>query len=154
MISYRYFLLFNSISADIIINSTNYFDKAYYEIDSDEALREVFLMAIGVDKMQNIKNRKELEDIQKQISTLQRKISKEKRSRENIELSLHSLFNECKDNNLIDVELEYKSDEVIDVISKIVEEYVVLADNEKTFNKIDNLNKEKRKINRQISSVE
>jgi ferredoxin len=56
--------------------------------------------------MQNIKNRKELEDIQKQISTLQRKISKEKRSRENIELSLHSLFNECKDNNLIDVELE------------------------------------------------
>ena len=154
LISYRYFLLFNSISADIIINSTNYFDKAYYEIDSDEALREIFLMAIGVDKMQNIKNRKELEEIQKQISTLQRKINKEKRSRENIELSLHSLFNECKDNNLIDAELEYKSDEVIDVISKIVEEYVVLADNEKTFNKIDNLNKERRKINRQISSIE
>lgn len=64
------------------------------------------------------------------------------------------MLNECKDNNLVDAELEYKSDDVIDVISKIVEEYVVLADNEKTFNKIDNLNKEKRKINRQISSIE
>jgi hypothetical protein len=153
-ISYRYFLLFNSISADIIINSTNYFDKVYYEIDSDEALKEIFLMAIGVDKMQNIKNRKELGEIYKQIDSVNRKIRKEKRTKESIELSLHSLFNECKDNNLIDADFEYNFNEVIDVISKIVNDYVVLADNEKTFSKLDNLNKEKRKINRQIYSIE
>jgi hypothetical protein len=153
-ISYRYFLLLNSISADIIINSTNYFDKAYYEIDSDEALKEIFLMAIGVDKMQNIKNRKKLEELNLQIATVTRKINKERRAKENIELSLRSLFTECKENNLLDVDFEFKSEEAIDVVSKIISEYVALADNEKTFNKLDNLNKDKRKINRQINSIE
>lgn len=152
--SYRQFLLFTSISADIIITTNNYFDKNFYEIDSDETLEQVFLMAIGVDRMENLKNKKKLDDLNKEISSVTRKIRLERRKKEDIDLSLFSLVRECKENNLLSPDFEATASETISILYGIIEEYTILADNEKTFSAIDALNKQKREVSRKINSIE
>lgn len=152
--SYKQFLLFTSISADIIITTNNYFDKSFYEIDNDETLEQILLMAIGVDRMENMKNRKKLDSLNKEISSITRRIKAERRKKEDIDLSLFSLVRECKENNLLSPDFETTPIEAPGILNRIVEEYTVLADNEKTFSAIDALNRQKREISRKINSIE
>ena len=152
--SYRQFLLFTSISADIIITTNNYFDRSFYEIDTDETLEQILLMSIGVDRMENMKNKKKLDDLNKEIATVTRRINSERKKKENIDLSLFALVRECKENNLLSPDFETTPIETTNILSGIVEEYTVLADNEKTFSAIDGLNKQKREVSRKINSIE
>ena len=68
-ISLRYFLLFNTISQDIIANSTVYFDK---QGDSRyrEALPRTFDLAVGVDTVSNILRREKRLELEKKLKRL------------------------------------------------------------------------------------
>ncbi|MFW1849181.1 DUF3732 domain-containing protein [Acinetobacter guillouiae] len=68
-ISFRYFMLFNTISEDIITNTNQFFDKQNQE-RYREALPRIFDLALQIDNVENILKR-ELKD------SLQKKISKE-----------------------------------------------------------------------------
>ena len=111
-------------------------------------------MAIGVDRMENMKNRKKLDSLNKEISSITRRIKAERRKKEDIDLSLFSLVRECKENNLLSPDFETTPIEAPGILNRIVEEYTVLADNEKTFSAIDALNRQKREISRKINSIE
>ena len=83
-ISLRYFLLFNTISQDIITNSDVYFDKQNKD-RYREALHRIFDLSVGIDTLDNILMREKKEEIEKGI---RRELKKEKR-REKSEDSFH-----------------------------------------------------------------
>ena len=71
-VSFRYFLMFNTISEDIIINTQTYFDHQ----DEDryrEALPRIFDLALGIDDLENIIAREQKESLQRQISKLEKR---------------------------------------------------------------------------------
>ncbi|MCG3267360.1 DUF3732 domain-containing protein [Yoonia sp. I 8.24] len=70
-ISLRYFLLFNTISGDIIEHTTNFFDKQN-ESRYREALPRTFDLAVGIDTVSNILKREKRTDLEKQLKKLER----------------------------------------------------------------------------------
>lgn len=81
-ISYRYFLLFNTLSGDVIDHSKNYFDK----MDLDryrEALPRIFDLALGITTIQNI-------IIQDKIIACEREISKIEKNKSSIEKEIEN----------------------------------------------------------------
>jgi hypothetical protein len=74
-ISLRYFLMFNTISEDIIENSSVFFDKQ----NSDryrEALPRIFDLAVGIDDMRNILARERKVELERELRRIERKNSK------------------------------------------------------------------------------
>lgn len=72
-ISLRYFLMFNTISQDIITESRDiYFDK---QNDSrySEALPRIFDIATGIESIENILLKEKKEKLQKEITAIERK---------------------------------------------------------------------------------
>lgn len=73
--SFRYFMLMNTISENTITNSEVYFDnqqKDRYRI----ALPQVLDLSLGIDNLENISARERKKDIQQQISNLEKKKDK------------------------------------------------------------------------------
>lgn len=71
-VSFRYFLLFSTISEDIITSRNVYFDKQNEE-RYKEALPRIFDIAMGIDTLANIAAREKKEALRKQIAKLERK---------------------------------------------------------------------------------
>lgn len=71
-VSFRYFLMFNTISENIIINTQTYFDHQ----DEDryrEALPRIFDLALGIDDLENIIAREQKEGLERQIAKLRKR---------------------------------------------------------------------------------
>ncbi|WLG14272.1 DUF3732 domain-containing protein [Psychrobacter cibarius] len=112
-ISLRYFLMFNTISQDIINDSRNiYFDKqnnSRYR----EALPRIFDIATGIDSIENILLKEKKEDLEKEITTLERRNSKYKQRQD-------QSFDEVKDILLEAREMAIiSSDEDVEAISEL-----------------------------------
>lgn len=73
-VSFRFFLLFNTISEDIITNTKVFFDKQSEE-RYREALPRIFDLALGIDDIENITLRERKEQLRKELSRLGRKSS-------------------------------------------------------------------------------
>jgi DNA repair exonuclease SbcCD ATPase subunit len=73
-ISFRYFLLFITQSSNIILNPNVFFDYDLYDSEKyKEALDRIFDLSIGVDTVRNILIKDKLNQIEKEISKLERK---------------------------------------------------------------------------------
>lgn len=82
-ISLRYFLMFNTISQDIITESRDiYFDKQNNSRYS-EALPRIFDIATGIESIENILLKEKKEKLQKEITAIERKISSYKQRQDN-----------------------------------------------------------------------
>ena len=80
-LSYRYFLLFNAITEDIIATSKTYFDTTFFgKEEYDRALSHLFDLVIGVNDMENIKSNEETDRIEKEISRIQNQAIKKNKS--------------------------------------------------------------------------
>jgi hypothetical protein len=74
-ISLRYFLLFNTISQNIITHSKDFFDKQ--EDDRyREALPRTFDLAVGIDTAENILKREKREEIERELRKIEREQAK------------------------------------------------------------------------------
>lgn len=71
-LSFRYFLLFSSLSQDIITNSNVFFDKQSQE-RYREALPRVFDLAMGIDDIPNILAREHLDLLEANLSKLEKR---------------------------------------------------------------------------------
>ncbi|SFI36759.1 DUF3732 domain-containing protein [Nitrosomonas sp. Nm34] len=74
-ISLRYFLLFNTISQDIITHSEEFFDKQKDE-KYREALPRTFDLAVGIDNVENILKREKRDEIERELRKLEREDKK------------------------------------------------------------------------------
>lgn len=71
-VSFRYFLLFNTISEDIITNTSAYFDHQQddrYRV----ALPRVLDLGLGIDNLENIEQRERRDDLRRMIEKLEKK---------------------------------------------------------------------------------
>ncbi len=77
-ISYRYFLVFNTLSGDVVDHSKNYFDKmeiARYR----EALPRIFDLALGITTIENLMIKDRIENVERELQKLDKeKLSSEK----------------------------------------------------------------------------
>jgi hypothetical protein len=80
-ISLRYFLMFNTISQDIITHSEQFFDKQD-QPRSREALPRIFDIAVGIDTVENILKRDKRAQLEKRLARLQKQSVKTDENRE------------------------------------------------------------------------
>ncbi len=80
-ISLRYFLLFNTISQDIITHSEQFFDKQD-QPRYQEALPRIFDIAVGIDTVENILKRDKRTQLERRLARLQKQSAKSDESRE------------------------------------------------------------------------
>jgi hypothetical protein len=81
-ISLRYFLVFNTISQDIITHSEEFFDKQKDD-RYREALPRIFDLSVGIDTVENIIKREKRDEIERKIIKIERegeRISKKQNS--------------------------------------------------------------------------
>lgn len=99
-ISFRYFMLFNTLSGDVIDHSKNYFDKmdlSRYR----EALPRIFDLALGITTIENLM-------IQDKITTVERDIQKLE-----------------KDKNLLEKEIENRTKSLWIIMKKAMEAKII-----------------------------
>ena len=73
-LSFRYFFLFNTVSQDIITNSSVFFDRQS-EDRYREALPRIFDLALGIDDLANIAARERKDELSKELARIHRKAS-------------------------------------------------------------------------------
>ncbi len=99
-ISLRYFLLFNTISQDIITHSEEFFDKQKDD-RYREALPRTFDLAVGIDTAENIIKREKREDIEQEIRKLEREEEQLSRKQEAFYSQLAKMIKTAKEFSLI-----------------------------------------------------
>ncbi|MFS8050675.1 DUF3732 domain-containing protein [Rhizobium sp. BR 314] len=86
-VSLRYFLLFNTISQDIITHSDQFFDKqnqARYQ----EALPRIFDIAVGIDTVENILKREKRAELERNLARQQKLAARTEEKREQFNAQL------------------------------------------------------------------
>lgn len=154
-ISYRYFLLFNSLTETIIGAPETYFDTTFYgKSEYDEALSHIFDLVIGVNDMEKIKAIEDLEKVKKRISNIETQIRTNERNLEKHKSNISQLVDKCKEFEFIEYANSFKDvEEENSAIQQVINTTIKRAENEKLFLEIDNLNKQKREIQTQINAI-
>ena len=112
-VSLRYFLMFNTISQDIITESRDiYFDK---QNDSrySEALPRIFDIATGIESIENILLKEKKEKLEKEITGLKRKISSYQHRQDHSSEEIREILLQAREMALI------SSDEDTEAISEL-----------------------------------
>jgi hypothetical protein len=100
-ISLRYFLMFTTISQDIIANSSVYFDKQD-ESRYQEALPRIFDLAVGIDSVENILAREKKLNIESEIRRLERKQDRIDLKKDDFQKELVDVVKRAKELGLIE----------------------------------------------------
>ncbi len=154
-ISYRHFLLFNSLTQTIIDAPETYFDTTFYgKEEYDKALSHIFDLIIGVNDMENIKAIERLQEIENGLRTIQNQEKGNQNKIKNFETEIFSLIEKCKTYNF----LEYSDfvdnvDEAILTIKDIIANTKKVAENSKLFSEINGLYKSKNELQAQVNAI-
>lgn len=107
-VSLRYFLLFNTISQDIITHTKEFFDK-----QSDkryrEALPRTFDLAVGIDTVSNILKREKKVELERQLKRINDQAEKKEKKRELFTEEISEISVRAKEFGLVDEDLSAQS---------------------------------------------
>ena len=153
--SYRYFLLFNALTAKLIGDDTNYFDTAFFgSKEYEKALPDIFDLAIGVSDMEKIKALDKLKKINTDIAAIEKQDKKNQTNIKKINKDIFDLIGKCKQNSLIKYESIIEDvDEAITIIQSIIENKIRTPDNTKLFSEIDDLSQKRKSLQLQITDI-
>ena len=116
-LSFRYFLLFNTLSKDIIDNGKTFFDKLHIDRYKD-VWPQIFDLAFGVINLEIAKKQKEMSELRQDIYNLElsrKRVEKQVSSRT---VQIELLVKKAKESGLIDEALP--RDEAFDAIERLV----------------------------------
>ncbi|MEM9630240.1 MAG: DUF3732 domain-containing protein [Pseudomonadota bacterium] len=99
-VSLRYFLLFNTISQDIITHSDQFFDKQN-EARYQEALPRIFDIAVGIDTVENILKREKRAELERNLARLQKLSAKTQEKRDQFNGQLAETIAQAKGYGLV-----------------------------------------------------
>jgi hypothetical protein len=153
-ISYRHFLLFNSLTQTIIDAPETYFDTTFYgKEEYDKALSHIFDLVIGVNDMENIKAIERLQEIELELKKIQNQERANQNKSRNFEKSVFSIIDKCKKYNFIDYSETFDNvDDAFSIIQNTIASIKEVAKNSSLFSEIDGLYKRKNEIQSQINS--
>ncbi|TDD98504.1 DUF3732 domain-containing protein [Flavobacterium cellulosilyticum] len=154
-ISFRHFLLFNSITEDIIGTSKTYFDTTFYgKEEYDKALRHIFDLVIGVNDMKNIKANERLQEIDNDLKKIQNQERNNQNNTKNFEKEVFNLIEKCKIQKFIEYSDSFDNvDDAILTIKDIIANTKKVAENSKLFSEINVLYKNKNGLQAQLNSI-
>ena len=102
-ISFRHFLLFNSLTETVIGAPETYFDTTFYgKEEYDKALNHIFSLVIGVNGMQNIKAIERLQAIENELKKIKSQERRNQNRNKNFEIEIFWLIDKCKKYNFIE----------------------------------------------------
>lgn len=99
-VSLRYFLLFNTISQDIITHSDQFFDKQN-EPRYQEALPRIFDIAVGIDTVENILKREKRAELERTLARLEKLTTKTQERRDQFNAQLAETIARAKGYGLV-----------------------------------------------------
>lgn len=154
-LSYRHFLIFNSLTENVIGAQETYFDTTFYgKEEYDKALYHIFNLVIGVNDMEKIKAIERLKEVEEEIKKIQNQERATQRKSKNFETNIQILFDKCKKYNFIEYSEPFETVETaIPIIQNVITNTQKAAQNSKLFAEIDELNKRKNEIQSQINAI-
>tara|TARA_R110000868_G_scaffold230846_1_gene484093 strand:+ start:2513 stop:4369 length:1857 start_codon:yes stop_codon:yes gene_type:complete len=154
-ISYRHFLLFNSLTQTIIDAPETYFDTTFYgKEEYDKALSHIFDLVIGVNDMENIKAIERLQEIEAGLKALQNQEKGNQNKIKKFETEIFKLVEKCKAYKFIEYSESIDSlDDAILVLKETIANTKKVAENSKLFSEVDGLYKNRNAIQTQINAI-
>ena len=155
-LSYRHFLLFNSLTENIIGTSNTYFDTPFYgKEEYDKALTHIFDLVIGVNDMENSKDKERIKQIDDEIKKIYSREKKKNQAEKAFAKGIYALIEKLKEHKLIEYASEINSlDDAIQTIKELISDSKKTANNSTLFEEIDRLNKRRLEINMQLSAFD
>ena len=155
-LSYRHFLLFNSLTENIIGTSNTYFDTPFYgKEEYDKALTHIFDLVIGVNDMVNSKAKERIKQIDDEIKKIYSREKRKNQSEKAFAKGIYALIEKLKEHKLIEYASEINSlDDAIQTIKELISDSKKIANNSTLFEEIDRLNKRRLEINMQLSAFD
>tara|TARA_R110002096_G_scaffold159815_1_gene325770 strand:+ start:4181 stop:6031 length:1851 start_codon:yes stop_codon:yes gene_type:complete len=108
-ISIRYFLMFNTISVNIIENDTGVFFDKQNNSRYRDALPRIFDLAVGIETTENVLKKEKKAELELKLSKLQRKSKSISSKSDSFRVEQESMIKEAKEYSLISPELDFDS---------------------------------------------
>ena len=155
-LSYRHFLLFNSLTENIIGTSNTYFDTPFYgKEEYDKALTHIFDLVIGVNDMVNSKAKERIKQIDDEIKKIYSREKRKNQSEKAFAKGIYALIEKLKEHKLIEYASEINPlDDAIQTIKELISDSKKTANNSTLFEEIDRLKKRRLEINMQLSAFD
>lgn len=155
-LSYRHFLLFNSLTEDIIGTSSTYFDTSFYgKEEYDKALKHIFDLVIGINDMENSKAKERIEQIDAEIKKISSQTKRNVQSERTFENGVFRLIGRLVENGILEYSFNVESlDEAMTKLEYLIKDTKNSADNSNLFEEIDKLNVRRTEIKQQLSIVD
>jgi len=134
-VSLRFFLLFNTISGNIIENDSGIFFDKQNEPRYRDALPRIFDLAVGIETIENVLKGEERERLKKKYIQLERNNNKLSEKAEDFKREKQAIIKIAQEYGLISSELDFDKsmDSLKEIISNIEHE---IANNAKTSNTV------------------
>ena len=150
-LSFRYFLMMNTLSKDIVDNGKMFFDKMTIE-RYRSVWHQIFDLSFGVITPASLATQKEIDDLEQEIDTLERTKSKTEQKILNYNQQILSLVKKAKESGLIDENLS--DEQSIGKLRDIIENGITdLATNFSTRQKYEKLQAERDDIALQLAKL-
>lgn len=155
-LSYRHFLLFNSLTENIIGTSNTYFDTSFYgKEEYDKVLTHIFDLVIGVNNMENSKAKERIKKIDDEIKKIYSREKRKNQTEKAFAKGIYALIEKLKEHKLIEYSSEINSlDDAIQTIKELIANSKKTANNSMLFEEIDRLSKRRLEINMQLSAFD
>ncbi|MCQ6957611.1 DUF3732 domain-containing protein [Mucilaginibacter aquariorum] len=152
-ISYRYFLLFNTLSEDTIAHTKEFFDYHLYDRDKYiEALDRIFYLAIGVDDVGNVLAKEKIDSLEKDLTKIEKRKKALDKEEKLFAQQIVRLINRAQEYDLIERQL-FTIDAGRERLQQLVNQFRT-ATYSNNMQQVDELNKRKRTLFRQIRNLE
>ncbi|MGE9754948.1 DUF3732 domain-containing protein [Bacillus inaquosorum] len=146
-ISFRYFLLFNTQSGNVIANNEVYFDKQN-TTRYREVLERIFDIALKIEDIENILIKERVDKIEKEITRINKKQSYYEKENELFVSDMRNDIREARKFNLIPDSI-IEPEEYLSTLKQVVNEQS-LKEISNSFIEIDELNKTRSMLTRKI----
>ncbi|WP_144468343.1 DUF3732 domain-containing protein [Bacillus pumilus] len=146
-ISFRYFLLFNTQSGNVISNNEVYFDKQNIT-RYREALERIFDIALKIEDIENILIKEKINTIEKEIAKTNKKQSIYDKEEHIFKTNINNDIKKAREYNLIDDQY-IAPEQYITILKELVNEKASLNVSD-SFLEMDELNKQRDDLIRQI----
>jgi hypothetical protein len=147
-ISLRYFLMFNTISQDLITNSQGTFFDKQIESRYRDALPRIFDIATGIEKVENILKKEKKAELEKSLIKLNRKETEISKKSEYFQKEQKALIKKAKEFALINPDTIEK--DAISELNNVVKGVIIEAG---TGLEREKLEKERNIIKRKIKNL-
>lgn len=152
-ISFRYFLLFNTLSEDTIASTTTYFDYDLHDREKYvEALQRIFFLAIGVDGPENILIKEKIALIEAEIDKIEKKKKALQKDTRLFNEEIFQLMIRAQEYDLIERKM-FTHEEAYEQLKNVINDFKP-STYSNNLQQVEDLNREKRSTTRKIRNLE